>query len=391
MAADLLEELLRSRPGLAPVLDRPEWHEVQIRYTQIDRDAQGSPHFCTHGYRVDPAAYFYPASTLKIAGAALALEKLNQLDLPGLDQHTPLRIGSAFSGQVAVLHDFSAPGGKPSIAHYLRKLFVVSDNDAYNRLYEFVGQQRLNEALWEKGYRDLRLTHRLSTPFTAEENRHTNAFTFYRDGQVIYQQPPACNAHTWRAPAPILRGKEHWEQGKWVAGPEDFADRNYMSLEVMQELLKALLFPEAVPAERRFALSADDYQWLWHAMSVLPRECRAPRYGPRYYDSWVKFLLFGDRKEPIPPHIRLFNKVGLAYGYMSDNAYVVDFEAGVEYLLAAVIWTHPDRLGGDDYAYGEVGFPFLGELGRAIHEYEQQRPRPYPARLERFRLDYNRD
>ncbi len=377
MPAGLAEELLRDRPALGPILARPDWYEVQILYTQIDRDAQGFPHFTTHSYRADPTAYFYPASVVKIAGAALALEKLNQLGIAGLDKHTPLRIGSAFARQVGVIHDFSAPGGHPTIAHFIRKLFAVSDNDAYNRLYEFVGQQQLNEALWAKGYRDLRLTHRLSTFSTEEESRHTNPFTFYRDGKVIYEQPPACNAHTWRAPAPIRRGSE------------DFAARNYMSLEVMQELLKALLFPEAVLPERRFALSEDDYQLLWHAMSVLPRECRTPRYGPRYYDSWVKFLLFGDRREPIPPHMRIFNKVGLAYGDLSDTAYVVDFEAGVEFLLAATIGADPEQRG-EVGAYTQVGLSFLGELGRTIHEYEQQRPRAHPARLERFRLDYHR-
>lgn len=391
MPSGLLEELLRGDAALRPVLARPDWYEVQILYTQIDRDAQGRPHFRSHSYRVDPAAYFYPASVVKIAGAALALEKLHRLSLPGLDKHTPLRIGSTFAGQVAVLHDYSAPGGRPTIAHYIRKLFAVSDNDAYNRLYEFVGQQRLNEELWAKGYRDLRLVHRLSTYSTEEESRHTNPFTFYREGHVVYQQEPAANPHTWRGPAPILRGRRHWEGDEWVAGPEDFAGRNYMSLEVMQELLKALLFPQDVAPERRFALSEDDYQWLWHSMSVLPRECRAPRYGPRYYDSWVKFLLFGDRREAIPSHIRIFNKVGLAYGYLSDTAYVVDLEAGVEYLLAAVINTDPASAGGGRYAYEDVGFPFFGALGRAIHQYERQRPRAHAARLERFRLDYNRD
>jgi len=385
----LVEELLRSRPASGPVLEGPDRCEVQVLYTQIDRDAQGFPHFTRHAWRVDPAAYFYPASALKIAGAALALEKLNQLGIPGLDKHTPLRIGSAFAGQVAVLHDFSAPTGKPSIGHYIRKLFAVSDNDAYNRLYEFLGQQHLNEALWAKGYRDLRLLHRLSTFSTEEESRHTNPFAFYRGDQVVYEQPAVCNPQIWRASSPILRGKRHWQGEEWTEGPEDFAGRNYMSLEVMQELLVALLFPEAVAPERRFALSEADYHWLWHSMSVLPRECRIPRYGPRYYDSWVKFLLFGDSREPIPPHIRLFNKVGLAYGYMCDNAYVADFEAGAEYLLAAVINTDPDSQGGGAYAYGQVGFPFLGELGRAIHEYERERSRAHPADLKRFRLDYS--
>ena len=35
----------------------------------------------------------------------------------------------------------------PSLGHYIRKVFLVSDNDAHNRLYEFVGQGELKERL----------------------------------------------------------------------------------------------------------------------------------------------------------------------------------------------------------------------------------------------------
>ena len=149
----LLEALLRSNPicAPAPVLAATAKHEVQILYTQIDRDADNRPHFTRHEYRVNPKDYFYPASAIKLAGALLALEKLNQLGIAGVDRHTPVRIDSAYSGQTAVREDSTAPDGLPTVAHYIRKLFAVSDNDAYNRLYESVGQQRMNEGLWRRG------------------------------------------------------------------------------------------------------------------------------------------------------------------------------------------------------------------------------------------------
>ena len=45
--------------------------------------------------RVNPQDYFYPASAIKLAGTLLALEKLNQLAIAGVDRHTPVRIDSA--------------------------------------------------------------------------------------------------------------------------------------------------------------------------------------------------------------------------------------------------------------------------------------------------------
>ncbi|MDP9231009.1 MAG: glycoside hydrolase family 9 protein, partial [Bacteroidota bacterium] len=41
----------------------------------------------------------------------------------------------------------TAANGFPSIAQYIKKIFLVSDNDAYNRLYEFLGQQTINDKL----------------------------------------------------------------------------------------------------------------------------------------------------------------------------------------------------------------------------------------------------
>ena len=316
----LLEALLRSNPICAPVLAAVAKHEVQILYTQIDRDADNRPHFTRHEYRVNPEDYFYPASAIKLAGALLALEKLNQLGIAGVDRHTPVRIDSAYSGQTAVREDSTAPDGLPTITHYIRKLFAVSDNDAYNRLYEFVGQQRMNEGLWEKGYRDVRLTHRLAIVRSPEENRHTNPLTFYRGDLILYRQPMLVNPHTYRAPAPILKGNGQVRNREFTPEPRDFAGSNYMSVEVLQDLLMAVFFPEELPAEQRFDLRPDDYRFLYRAMSMLPRECPHPQYDlEQYYDSYVKFFLFGDNKAPMPDSVRIFNKVGLAYGYVTDN------------------------------------------------------------------------
>ena len=111
---------------------------------------------------------------------------------------------------------------------------------------------------------------------------------------------------------------------------------------------------------------------LQRAMSMLPRECKYPRY-----DSYVKFFLYGDSKASIPHGVRIFNKVGLAYGYMTDNAYVVDFANGVEFLLTATVLVNANGIFGDgEYEYDELGFSFLAELGRVIYDYELARKRP---------------
>ncbi len=389
---NLVEDLLRSRPEwFASVLEDVVRYEVQILYTQIDRDGDNSPRFTRHAYRVDPTAYFYPASTVKLAGALLALEKLHTLDIEGLDRDTPLAIGADYSGQTEATIDETAPGGRPTIGHYVKKVFLVSDNDAYNRLYEFVGQEAMNERLREKGYAGVRLIHRLSVALDADENRHTNPFSFFRGDEILYRQHARINPQEIRAPEPILRGVGHIAGGELIEEPKDFAGSNFLSIDVLQELLRSALFPESVPDQQRFDLAESDYRFLHQVMGMRPRESRRPVYDPEeYHDSYVKYVLFGDSKEPMPDSIRVLNKVGQAYGYLTDNAYVVDLDKGVEFLLTVVISVNDNRIfNDDDYQYEEVGLPFLGNLGRVIYDHELRRPRDRRPDLRRFALDYD--
>ncbi len=390
--ASLIEQLLQSQSDwFGEILKNVEKHEIQILYTKIDRDQNNRPAFRSYSYRVNSKEYFYPASTVKLPAAVLALEKLNDLGIKDLNKYTSLRIDSAYAGQTAVTHDSSAEKFLPSIAHYVKKIFLVSDNDAYNRLYEFLGQRQLNEALWKKGFKNLKLTHRLSIALPAEQNRYTNPFTFYDGGKIIYHQPPGFNPIAFKNKLKTtLKGKGYIKNGDLVNEPKDFSPSNYISLEDLQGILKAILFPEAVKGKQKFHLQPDDYAFLYKYMSMLPRESDYPKYDTtEYYDSYGKYFLFGDSKERIPPHIRIFNKSGQAYGYLTDNAYIVDFDNKIEFLLTAVIYVNEDQIFNDDkYEYDTIGMPFLANLGRVIYEYEKTRPRRYLPNLDKFKIEY---
>jgi hypothetical protein len=109
------------------------------------------------------------------------------------------------------------------------------------------------------------------------------------------------------------------------------------------------------------------------------------------YDAYCKFLMYGEDKEPIPSNIRIFNKVGDAYGYLIDNAYVVDFENKVEFLLSAVINTNTDGVYNDNqYEYETLGFPFMKNIGQTVYQYELKRRRKYQPDLSEFKLVYEK-
>ena len=392
----LLQLMSERKEDFGAILLNPDRFRVQVLYTQINRDSNNVPHFRSHAYRVNPEEYFYPASTVKIFGAALALEKVNHLNVPGLDRNTWMKIDSSFSGQQRVTIDTSAASGKPSIAHYIKKMLVVSDNDAYNRIYEFLGQQELNLRLRSRGYRNMRLTHRLSIPLTEEENRHTNAMEFYVENpehenpeKVIYRQEAQYSKLDLRPKAPVLLGRSHVQGERTLNAPMDFSGKNFCSVSELQKVIKGLMFPTSLPEEERFDLKPEDYLFLRTYMSQLPRETTNPDYRHKP-DNYCKFFLYGDDDQArIPDNIRIFNKIGLAYGFCIDNAYVIDFEKGIEFLLTAVIYANENETLNDGiYEYDTVAFPFLAKLGQMIYDYELQRPRDVKPNLEEFRLPY---
>ena len=146
------------------IITNPEQYRTQILYTQIDRDGNNNPKFTNHTFGVRPDNYFYPASTIKLPVAVLALEKLNRIDL--IDKDTYLNILPGSDKLTGVTRDLSSGSGFASISHYIHKLFVVSDNDSFNRLYEFLGRDHINQRLWDLGYAQTRIRHRLSLSLT---------------------------------------------------------------------------------------------------------------------------------------------------------------------------------------------------------------------------------
>jgi hypothetical protein len=386
-----IEKLLKKDPErFADILGNSDKYQLQILYTRIDRNKNNEPRFQSYGYHVDPSKYFYPASTVKLAAAVVALEKLNRL---GIDKNAHMFTESARSEQTAVTADTTSEDGFPSVAHYIRKIFLASDNDAFNRLYEFIGQEELNETLHRKGYQNVRIVHRLDdTSFDSESNRYTNPVRFEMHGKTIYQQPATYASKTYFASSSIPVGAGHVEDGALTDKPFDFAQKNYFALEDQHRLMKAVFFPDQTPPQQRFDLTNDDYTFLYKYMSQFPVETSFPEhYTDDYYDGYVKYLMFGGTQTRLPRHIRLFNKSGEGYGYLLDNAYIADFEKGIEFLLTAVIYVNADGIINDDkYDYKSIGLPFMANLGKAIFNYELNRKRTTRPDLDRFEVAYDK-
>ena len=375
------------------ITENPLKYRVQILYTQINRDKHNKPSLKTYSYRSDSKEYFYPASTVKLAASVLALEKINALKL---DKNWFMYTRKSREGQQEITQDLSAENGKPSVAHYIKKILLVSDNEAYNRLYEFLGQKDFNQSMKSKGFKGVRFTHRLQVPMTPFENQFTNPIEFVdTTGRTRYFQEAAFNDQAIFSKKPILLGQGFMNsQGQIEHTPYDFTLKNAFPLATQHEFLQRLMLPEAFPTKKKFKLTKEDYSFLYQYMSQYPTETMYPNYlsDSTFHPTYCKFIYYGaDTNEPLHKNLRIFNKVGDAYGFLLDNAYVVDFENQIEFMVSAVILCNEDEIFNDDlYEYDRIGFPFLKQLGQEIHAYEMKRPKKYPPKLDYLKIKYDR-
>jgi hypothetical protein len=387
----LFVEGLEDYPTLQKVLADTAKYQVQILYTQIDRNEHGNPLFTTHPFNVDDSRYFYPASTVKLPVALLALEWLEEQQLPGLTLETTMLTDSVRPSQLPALRDSTSQTGLPSIGHYIKKILLVSDNDAYNRLYELLGTDYINLKLNEKGLLNSVIMQRLSFPISPEENRQFNPIRFVDNTRKAILEIPAREADsTYVVPGYPKLGRAYYKNDSLIQGGMDFSSKNKFSLTDLHGVIQRTIFPESFVGMERFNLNEEHRNFVLQYMSMLPRESESPAYDTtEFYDSFSKFTKFGTEKGKIDPRFRLFNKTGWSYGHLIEGGYFVDFESGVEFFVSAIVYVNEDQILNDDkYETDEVGLPFFAELGEYLYQRELKRKKQLMPDLSRMKLVY---
>lgn len=323
-------------------------HEVQILFSKIEKDSSGAASFNEFKFQVNDSNYFYPASTVKFPVAILALEKLATMP-ETINRNT--------------FYQFRGDSTRTTLSQDIIKIFAVSDNDAYNRIFEFLGKDYINTQLHRKGIK-ARISHRLSVENSADLNHKT--IDFYINDSIVFTHKNT----TARAIKPLelrqlKKGIGYTINDSLVKKPMDFSKKNYLPIESLYGIMKRIIFPAYFSTNEQFHINDADRAFLINAMAMVPKE--AGYDNDAYYDSYVKFFVVGDNKAEIPQHIKLYNKVGYAYGYLTDCAYIVNSKTNTSYIITATIHVNENRIYNDGiYEYETVGIPFLAELGRQL-------------------------
>lgn len=329
------------------VYKNKEKFEVQIILTELKKRKNG---FTIHKkkFNVDKKNYFYPASSIKLPIALLTIEKINE--------NPNLNINSEFS----IKGDSIITTFKKEITD----LFIISSNESYNRLFEFLGQDYINKKLKQKGFKDFSIYHRLSTK--ESDNLKTKEINFYRNGEINQIQKSINNKPLTKLNLKNLnKGIGFILDNELQNKSMDFSRKNYFSIEELNNILICLFFPE-VSKNKKFNLSNSQNLLIQKLMSSTPYDMGFDKNI--YPNNYNKFFIYGDKDGMINDNI--YNKVGNAYGYSIDNAYIYNKNSDRHFVLTACIYTNANNILNDNYyEYDEIGIPFLAEIGRFLTNY----------------------
>lgn len=150
----LLDSLLSNTLNLKAVWLNTDTHRLQIIYTRVLHESKNKIQLENHTYNLSDELYFYPASLVKLPVCVFTLEKLNKLKSHDISLDSKISIEDNHSCQTAVTIDKLSDNFTPTLGNYIQKALVISNNESYNRLYEFVGQEYINNRLSVLGYKN---------------------------------------------------------------------------------------------------------------------------------------------------------------------------------------------------------------------------------------------
>ncbi len=364
--------LYAQMPEFKALLDSPTVYRTQIYFSKIKRNKNGKIHFTDYHFKKHNL-YYYPASCVKLPIILKCLYYLNIYHY-SLDDKLFIEDSSycGFAGQTEIKNGWS-------FADYIKRMLVVSNNICFNPLYDFQYGNNTHYNQYPTQNIQQRFNHNCDSTSNATRfafriiNSETGLTSYFRQKQSIKNHPLKSD---WATAG--LRYLD--EKDSLINRPKSFANANYISLKDLHWEIKSIPF--------RFSskLKQSD-SFLLKYMSIYPSECKHPSYDAKEYpDNWGKYLLVGDdttfHKNTFTPSpseragvrldsIRIFNKVGMAYGFLTDCAYIVDYKNEVEFVISASIFVDRDgTLNDGKYAYKEIGLPFLSKLGKVLMQYE---------------------
>lgn len=358
-----LQNWLAAKQGiLNQVYQSSDKYRLEIILTKIKKDTNGNRQVSHYSFRNHPDVYRNPASTIKLPTALLALEKFSSLADKGI------QIGTQF--QVRGLNNSCSPTlEKQSLQHTVVMALSVSDDHAYNTLFDFAGTAYLNRRLPESGYPKARILQKFHPSCSLADCRMSPDFVFMDEsGKELFQVSGSRDTNQWTWPRidSYKIGKAYLNaNNKLIPEPRNFYGSNLLALEDLHRMMACLFLPEYFEPAHRFRLNpAADSLVKW-ALRVKPSQTSIQKLSKApYHDAYTSYFFCGNKPQnSIPEYLEVYNVVGQSHGFLSESAFIVNTQTQETLILSAALYVNQDGIINDGkYEYQTIGFPFLKTL-----------------------------
>jgi len=358
-----IKSSLRKNDFLKEMIKDKEDYEIQVLLTKIDQK-NTQDDFQEYKYQLDDNKYFYPASTIKLPIVVLALKKINELRSKGSEITLKSKIILNYRD------DYSELVIRDSITSFqnlIADVFLVSDNSASNILIDFIGYNYFNDEMENAGFDKTYLNHKFNPdPYVNStwqiSDLDNNIISSINDNQKIIKADEKTNG--------LEKGERRYFKGEILDESLNFSEKNRSSITDMHNLIKYIFYPEIFDSTNTFNLNVEDYDFLRYWMSRFTYEDIGEKFigDENFFETYNKFFIHGDEQSVSNEQIRVYNKIGQAYGTSIDNGLIKNYQDNVEFILTATIYTNKNKVINDNlYEYDDLAVPFLAKLSRAIY------------------------
>ena len=359
-----IELVLKSDPYLKEIIKDKEDYEIQVMLTKINHD-NTKIDFQNYQYQHDENQYFYPASTIKLPIVVLTLKKINELRSKGSDITLKSKI---ILNNVDNYSNFKLQDSITSFQNLIADIFLVSDNSASNILIDFIGYNYFNDEMQNAGFDRTYLNHKFNPdPYVNStwqiSDLDNNMISSINDNQKIIKADDKTNG--------LDKGERRYFNGEILDESLNFSEKNRFSITDMHNLIKYIFYPEIFDKANTFNLNVEDYDFIRYWMSRFTYEDIGEKFigDEKFFETYNKFFIHGDEQSVSNEQIRVYNKIGQAYGTSIDNGLIKNYQNDVEFILTSTIYTNKNKVINDNlYEYDDIAEPFLAKLSRAIYK-----------------------
>ena len=359
-----IELVLKSDPYLKEIIKDKEDYEIQVMLTKVNHD-NTKIDFQNYQYQHDENQYFYPASTIKLPIVVLTLKKINELRSKGSDITLKSKI---ILNNVDNYSNFKLQDSITSFQNLIADIFLVSDNSASNILIDFIGYNYFNDEMQNAGFDRTYLNHKFNPdPYVNStwqiSDLNNNVISSINDNQKIIKADDKING--------LDKGERRYFNGEILDESLNFSEKNRFSITDMHNLIKYIFYPEIFDKANTFNLNVEDYDFIRYWMSRFTYEDIGEKFigDEKFFETYNKFFIHGDEQSVSNEQIRVYNKIGQAYGTSIDNGLIKNYQNNVEFILTSTIYTNKNKVINDNlYEYDDIAEPFLAKLSRAIYK-----------------------